>query len=184
MFALVGSPAAAQTCIDDVTGVSNVCTANDVQLSNLEVLNPPALCTIGEPISIDLVGEFISTAAERFDIGVFIALDGGDARSGDCHRDWLPPPLAPDLPACEGSCSISATACFKDADCPAGEACTGGYNPGTTSTDGGPYYDAECSEDPGDLCGDLEQGVPSYREILSVEVLCQDNNDDGLADVG
>ncbi|MDH3404385.1 MAG: hypothetical protein OEP45_12260, partial [Acidobacteriota bacterium] len=192
----------ANSCIDDVTERSNNCTANDVRIA-LVLNRTDAACELGTTIDLNLIAELEATAAERWDIGMFIALDGGTARTGLCRQRALPPPLAPDLPSCEGSCSVSGAVCVKDEDCPgfvpfpgAGETCTGGYNPGTVFLNpdgtialpfesGGPFYDGECSEDPADLCGDLEQGVTTFYEFPSpLTVPCRDLDGDGAVDIG
>jgi hypothetical protein len=189
--------ALAQTCVDDVTGVTNVCTANDVNLGLLVVIDEIDGCDFpGDTAQVKLQAQLNATSAERYDIGLFIALDGGDARTGSCYQDFLPPPLFPNnSPTCDGTCSISGTSCFKDADCPAGETCAGGYDPGSSGLGNGegPFYDAECLEDPGDLCGDLEQGVDTFFDLgfrdgvsgpVELTVPCIDNDGDGFVDVG
>ena len=50
---------------------------------------------------------------------------------------------------------------------------------------GGPFYDGECSEDPNDVCGDLEQGVITVYDFDTIfTVPCQDTDDDGAVDIG
>ncbi|TFH41409.1 MAG: hypothetical protein E4G94_07990, partial [ANME-2 cluster archaeon] len=164
--------AVALTCIDDVTGVNNVCTANDVGLGTFYRVGGPTDCLSGETIQVQLQAEMISTAADRYDIGLFIAEDGGNARTGTCYKDYLPPPLA-DLST---------------------------YDPGAAypASGGGPFYDAES-----DFCGDLTQGVSTFRDVgevtnspqpgsgpVWITVECQDlvdangdPNHDGTADV-
>ncbi|MBN1640071.1 MAG: hypothetical protein JXA09_02455, partial [Anaerolineae bacterium] len=141
------------TCIDDVTGRKNNCTANDVNLAIL-LNNQPASCTPGEMVELDLTALLNATSAERWDIGMFVAEDGGDARTGACYRDWLHP--------------VSADNSDYD---PIGGA--------------GPFYNAEVTEDPADLCGDLEQGIDTYYDLeFIVTVPCVDTDGDGLLDVG
>ena len=171
-------PAGAQTgtCIDDVTGRTNVCSAGDVQLSLL-ANEEGTTCVVGEPITLRLMARLIATSAERYDIGMFLALDGGDAASGSCQHDYLRPPLA-----AGGVCTVSGDDCRKDADCPSGETCTGGYYPGSASSAGGPFYDAEPEDEP-DECGDLEQGVNTYYRLAPVTVECVDSTGDGFLDI-
>ncbi len=171
-------PAGAQggTCIDDLTGRTNVCSANDVQLSYL-LNEQQTSCMSGEPVTLNLTARLIGTSAERYDIGMFLALDGGDAATGSCHHNYLPPPLA-----AGGTCTVSGDDCEKDADCPAGETCTGGYNPGSLGAPGGPFWDAEPDDAP-DECGDLEQGVDTYYRLSPVTVLCIDSDGDGFLDI-
>ncbi len=155
-------PAIAQedTCIDDVTGRTNNCTASDVRLGtfyNIESIT----CNPGDPVTLYLRAEALAGAKERYDIGMFVATDGGDARTGACYQDYLQPPLA-------GS---------------------GDYDPGGPfpAPPGGPFYNAELDEDPDDACGDLEQGVHTYHDLApdtGIVVPCIDTDGDGYLNVG
>jgi len=98
-------PAQAQTCIDDVTERTNVCTANDVHIS-LVLNETDVACEAGSTVDLSLTAVLEATASERWDIGMFVATDGGDARTGVCHQDFLPPPLS-----AGGTCSIDGLAC-------------------------------------------------------------------------
>ena len=149
---LAGVPAArGQTCIDDVTGRSNNCTANDVQVSQIDVLGVVDGCTSSaDTTTLHLRARLIATADQRYDIGMFFALDGGDAFSGACEQTYLPPPLAG----------------------------LGTYDP---TSGAGPYYDAEGG---GDLCGDVEQGVVTYRDLGLLTLPCLDTDGDGNVDLG
>ena len=169
-------PAVAQegSCIDDVTGIVNVCAADDVWLSYLRNAED-LVCTPGEPVTLNLEAWLLATSLERYDIGLFLALDGGTADTGSCQQYYLPPPLA-----LGGTCSVSGGACKKDADCPAGEVCAGGYDPESGS---GPFYDAE-PEDALDECGDLEPGVDTRYLLAPVVVPCIDSDGDGFLDIG
>ena len=123
---LASQPAVAQegSCIDDVTGRTNVCAAGDVQLIYLRN-DEDMTCMPGEPVTLNLEAWLLATSLERYDIGLFLALDGGAANTGSCQHYYLPPPLSSG-----GTCSVSGDDCKKDADCPVGETCTGGYSPG------------------------------------------------------
>ena len=200
------------SCMDDLTTCSVNCTANDVLLTVYNVFGtcdggtqvgqtcvagnsttcelgggtciPDVLsCIDGEMVTLNLQAEVISNAAERWDIGIFIALDGGDALTGDCAHNYLnSTPLEPGTTgSCTPSCSTSGGACFKDADCPAGETCDFGYDPNSGA---GPFYDGECAEDAVDSCGDLEQGVPTFLNLLPITILCQDADGNGFLDLG
>ena len=149
--------ALADTCMDDVSPLDGlVCTANDVRVSHYNVIDGPTSVIAGEPMTVTLQAELIAGASERYDIGFFVALDGGDALNGSCFREFLLPPLCPrnDSPTCI-------------------------YDPMN-----GPFYNAEFDEDINDTCGDLEQGVANYRNLTPITIIAQDSDGDGIADVG
>jgi hypothetical protein len=178
--ALASQPAIAQEpgCIDDLTDRENVCAANDIEISTLYSAQPGS-CFPGDMVTLNLIARLVATSLERYDIGIFLALDGGNADTGLCHHGYLPPPLA-----AGGTCSGSGDDCNKDADCPLGQTCTGGYYPGSLELPGGPFYDGEPDDAP-DECGDLEQGVETYYHYLtSVAVECVDSDGDGYLDIG
>ncbi|HNS50522.1 MAG TPA: hypothetical protein PKO09_05000 [Anaerolineae bacterium] len=179
VIALLVSPptglAQGGTCIDDVTGRTNTCTANDVRISELRN-SENVSCEAGSDVELNLRARLVATANERYDLGTFVALDGGDARTGTCQQDYLPPPLS-----AGGTCSGSGQVCHWDGDCPAGEACTGGYDP---LSGAGPFFNAEAAEDENDLCGDIEQAVETFYDLVTVTVPCQDMNGDGYLDIG
>jgi hypothetical protein len=99
---LASQPAVAQqgSCIDDVTGRTNVCSEGDVWLSRVRNAEDIA-CTPGEPVTLNLEAWLLATSLERYDIGIFLALDGGAADTGSCQHYYLPPPLASG-----GTCSV------------------------------------------------------------------------------
>ena len=83
-------------CVEDrfaakIGGSGVVCTANDVSLSSYTRISGPTSCLPGEQISVVLKGQFGGTASERYDIGIFVATDGGNALApgGVCYNDFL-----------------------------------------------------------------------------------------------
>lgn len=157
-------------CIEDAAGRALQCTANDVEISRYILVEGPDECQLGETIKVKLQAELRANAQDRYDIGLYIAQDGGNARRGSCYRDFLAPPLA-----------------------------STGYDPGTlfaqptagdppAYTGGGPFLTSE--EEP-DTCGDIAQGVLTYRDVgellvdgayadtgpIEIEIECQDNVD-------
>ncbi len=153
LTALVGSVAVgrAQTCVDDLTGRLDVCTANDVQFSQIDVLSIIDGCTsTADTATVLLRARLIAGAAQRYDIGMFFATDGGNAKSGSCFHEYLPPPLlGPGL-----------------------------YSP----TSGvGPYAQLEPTAD---QCGDIEQGVETWRDLGQLIIPCTDVDQDGKVDIG
>ena len=73
-------------CIEDRALRKLQCTANDVRISRAEA-SQPAECVEGEDVTFNLLATFLSSANQRYDVGAFIATDGGAARSGEC-RIW------------------------------------------------------------------------------------------------
>src|SRR5262249_35588996 len=118
-------------------------------------------CTSGQPVSVPIRATIVSGAATRFDIGFFIAEDGGDAKGnpstiphgGTCLRDFLHP--------------VSAT------------------NGDLQLTDGdGPYFNAEIGASPPDACGDIRQSDGNnVYDFATITLQCQDTNADGFLDV-
>ena len=96
---LVAAPwASAQTCVDDLTSRANNCTANDVTIASLAVRPGGVIdgCAfVGDTATVNVQATLVAGAADRYDLGIFIALDGGTARTGSCLHEWLPPPLQP-----------------------------------------------------------------------------------------
>ena len=154
-----GGKAYAQTpnCMQDKVTFGLQCTANDVRIASYELIGGAQACVEGEMITVSLRAHVECGAQERYDIGLFVATDGGNALTGQCWQDYLPPPLQPTPPGC-----------------------TGGAPLGTSP----PYYNAECTEDPADTCGDLIQGSLKDRDLITLTIPCSDSNDDNIADVG
>jgi uncharacterized repeat protein (TIGR01451 family) len=68
----------ANQCAGDRFGSNLVCTANDVQITEMTVTNGPASCTGGELISLDLALTVNFGSPNRYDVGIFLANDGLD----------------------------------------------------------------------------------------------------------
>ena len=72
-------------------GNGKLCTANDFNITGV-VVNGPDECTIGETISIDLLVGLTSTANQRYDVGLFVADNGGEVIGGpSCSFTSLTP---------------------------------------------------------------------------------------------
>lgn len=99
MFANMQYAVAQEPCLNDVADFNNaVCTANDVRVSKINVIDGPVSCDEGLPVTIStLEAEVLGGAKKRYDIGIYLATDGGDAKasvSGNndgCRRDILNP---------------------------------------------------------------------------------------------
>jgi len=87
-----GQTLTSQNCFGNLS-----CTANDVnsvQISSLVVNDP---CEFpGDTATISFVAQFDLTAQNRYDLGVWIAQDGGDAMTGTCSVSDFP--ISPDPP--------------------------------------------------------------------------------------
>ncbi|MCI0390875.1 MAG: hypothetical protein MOB07_19185, partial [Acidobacteria bacterium] len=136
------------------------CTANDVSLSAYTLVSGPTSCLPGDTIQVVLKGQFGGTANERYDIGVFIATDGGNARDtgGVCYNDFL---------------HFASTSNNTDLNLSGGS---------------GPFYNAEYSSSSpnfANTCGDVKQtNGTTFLTTQTVSIKCQDSNNDGTADVG
>ncbi|MEZ5525143.1 MAG: hypothetical protein R3E62_09335 [Pseudomonadales bacterium] len=99
LFANMQPAVAGEPCLNDLAGFNNAtCTANDVRISRINVLDGPTQCEEGKLVTIDsLEAEVLGGAKQRYDIGMYLALDGGDAKSSvsgandGCRRDILNP---------------------------------------------------------------------------------------------
>ena len=169
MFAFVSSiltamprPAAAQgetgnVCVRDYQGGA-VCTANDVRIEALTVVSVIEDCASGTLGETEIVFETLISSAgspDRYDIGFFLALDGGSARDGDsCYHDYLEPPL-----------TTTPTYGDKNSDM-------------VDDITDGPWWD-----DDGDTCGDIETNTQLFKTLPALRFACIDTNGDGSADV-
>ena len=58
------------------------------------MISGPVSCVAGASIQVQLQAHTVATANQRYDVGYFIALNGNDARTGDCYHDYLSAPLS------------------------------------------------------------------------------------------
>ena len=163
LFALATYPLAAgaqQTgnyCIQDFVAGAN-CVANDVRIEALTVVTVLESCTEGTYGEAEIIFEALVSAEgspNRYDVGLFIALDGGSALSGDdCFHDYLPPPLDPFPPY-------------------------GDHNgDGIFDLNGPPWWDGD-----EDDCGDLGANTQVFKTLVALRVQCIDRTGDGIVDV-
>ena len=146
--------------VEDVDGTNAVplnCTANDVRLF-LTVIGGGALpvCEAGSIIpSVDMEARVVANAADRWDIGIWIAADGGTALRN----------VNPSTPGCRHwSLVPTNTTATPDGD----------------STRVSPFYNED-----GDSCGDLEQGITNIlTPVTLTNLVCSDSDHDGFLDVG
>ena len=97
-LALPGRAVAQLNCVNDLTGSTNQCTANDVSITSLQV-GPGGVidgCTSTlDTATVYLRATVVAASPTRYDIGLFMALDGGNALTGTCLHDFLGPALSP-----------------------------------------------------------------------------------------
>lgn len=135
-----------------------VCTANDVRIEELTPVNIIETCSEGTPGEAEVVFEALVSAdgsPDRYDIGLFVALDGGSARDGDsCLHDYLDPPL-------------TANPTYGD------------YNvDGVDDILDGPWL-----ENDGDMCGDIGTNTQVIKTLQQIRFACEDQDQDGFADI-
>jgi hypothetical protein len=145
-------------CVHDFRSGA-VCTANDVRIEELTVVSIEESCTEGVYGEAEVVFEALVSAEgspDRYDIGIFIALDGDSALSGDnCYHDYLPPPITP-------------TPTYADSNLD-----------GIQDLTGNPWWDGDA-----DSCGDLESNTQVFKILQAARVECVDGQVlDGLVDV-
>ena len=163
------------------------CVANDVSLAIYEVVEGPPTCLEGETIEVSLKGDFMVTASERQDVGVFISEDGGDPNTtgGVCYSDFLHP-VSADNTDLELTLGLGPF-----------------YNDEISTTFGrcdGAAIETECSDNADcagigtntcvivdDACGDIRSidGPTTFITGTSekIKIICQDSDGDFLADV-
>lgn len=154
-------PAAAQAqdtamCIPKASiGQGSICEANDVRIGSLRTLQVLEPCTFaGDTAKVYLRAELISGADARYDIGMFINLDGGSAVDGSqkCARAYLSP-------------------------------ITTNPSPTDLSNGEGPFRNLEPNI-PADKCGDIQKNDTNFYNLNDavIEIVCKDNNNDGIVD--
>ena len=78
-------------CVDDYQSGS-VCTANDVVIANISPSIEEACMAIGDTATVQFTVKLLANATTRYDIGLFVATDGGSAQTGNsCYHDFLQP---------------------------------------------------------------------------------------------
>lgn len=139
-----------------------VCTANDVRIKELRIVEVVKACNVAPDVGfLDVIFEALVSSEgspDRYDIGLFLALDGGSALSGDsCYHDHLPPPI-----------TTSPVYGDKNGD-------------GVQDIDNGPWWNGEPND--ADTCGDLETNSQVYRLTQQIRIACTDIDQNGAADI-
>ncbi len=139
------------------------CTANDVRFEEFIQVSVIEDCPSGTPGFATILFQVRVSAdgsPSRFDIGMFIATDGGSALSGDsCLHDYLDPPLT-DAPV------------YGDVN-----------GNGVPDIVDGPWWDDEA--DASDVCGDMETNTEVLKTLVPITIACVDNTvpPDGIVDI-
>lgn len=188
MVLALGGPAraGAQSCLEDFGPVSNYgCAASDVDLTLVGVGIIQDGCTdpADDAVAIDLRIRIESTTGTtRYDLGLWIALDGGNARTGTCLRETSGPPS-----------SVTGSSSCTDVDLTCGDGPffndDGDLCPDLHPVMAGPDCGQEDDPlDPGDdlTCGPVDSVPDShvYDFPTPVQIPCTDTDGNGLADVG
>lgn len=78
-------------CMGDAAAMKLNCTSNDVGVAATSDLRIVKGCNFpGDTALVSFVAEYALTAQDRYDLGVWIAEDGGDAKTGKCSVSSLP----------------------------------------------------------------------------------------------
>ena len=90
--AVVPQERAVLNCLDDISPLNVNCVANDISSTVVitQLVGPP-VCARGFEIQVGLELTITTTATTRYDVGVWIAQDGGDALTGCCNAFALQP---------------------------------------------------------------------------------------------
>jgi hypothetical protein len=166
---LAAAPASAQSgeqgsvCVHDYTP-GLICDSPDVTIEALVLSNVVEDCGVDATAQVVLDVVLTSAVTSRYDLGIFLSLDGGSALSGGlCYHDYLPPP-------------ISTSPTYGDF-----------YPNGVPDIRNGPWADLEPFAQPEDTCGDLPGGTEVIKSLKSVstplQIPCTDTDQDGTVDV-
>jgi len=144
-------------CVRDFSaGVT--CSGQDVRIMDITPVAILEDCPTGDPATAQASLKLrIAASLSRYDIGLFLSLNGNSALSGtQCLHDYLEPPLV-----------TSPT--YTDSD--------GNGRPDLS----GPWWNAEPFE-PADDCGDIASGTDDLK-TLTFRFACVDTNGNGIVDI-
>ena len=80
-----------QICMETAAGTGLTCTANDVRVAGTSSLIIVDGCEFpGDTATLSFVAQFELGAQDRYDVGVWIAQDGGNALTGSCSVSNFP----------------------------------------------------------------------------------------------
>jgi len=112
---------AASACMQDQAGTSLGCTSGDVKVASFDLLSVVDGCTgPSDTATVNLRANLLVGANTRYDIGFYLALDGGDGKTGSCYKEWLDPVKSPQGTDPTGAEISSGLGPFLNSD---GDAC-------------------------------------------------------------
>ena len=170
VLALVPFGASAQetgnVCVLDFQQPAN-CTANDVRIEEFIPLDVIEDCLSGVEGEAEMLFQVVVQAADqqsgspdRYDLGVFISLDEGNAIDGDlCFHDYFPPPLNDDPQPGD----------YGDDN--------GDFVPDIVD---GPWPDIDAGSE--DTCGDIVTSTQNIKTLQTIRFACVDRPEDGNMD--
>lgn len=154
-------------CMQDLAGFDLTCTANDVQIAsaeNIEILdtlsNPedPGCAYLGDTVTFRATFKTVVTAKERYDIGLYFAIDG------DPNGDGAISAFDANGVSTGDGCSVSTVDYLGD------------------MADGRPYLDLDgIDDDTGlqDTCGDINKASNPLLPVIELTTVCVDPDGDG-----
>ena len=144
-------------CVQDLQPGAT-CLANDVHIDRLEVVSINEACGTGVPGEAEVVLRALVSAVgspSRYDIGIFLALDGASVLAGDlCFHSALPGLL-------------TKTPVYGDFN-----------SDGYPDLSGGILWDGD-----GDSCPDIEAGTQVFVTLPPLRIKCADIDSDGIVDL-
>jgi hypothetical protein len=142
-------------CLRDAAGFDNpnICRANDVRIIEFSMESSLESCVAGDTIDVTLRVKLRPGASTRYDIGLYIAEDGGNAMDRDavCYRDYL-------QPVSDDNLDLNLV---------------DGY---------GPFFNGEIGASAADFCGDIERRQDAVYVMSPVRITCTDGDGDGYLD--
>jgi hypothetical protein len=134
-----------------------ICATKDVYLEAIKLRSPPMTCKLDESITISFDGSIRMMKARKFDVGFYVATDGGDALTGTCAVTGL-----------------QSSKTYKVVD-----------KAGSKNVVGSVFWKTDGAD--GDECGDVFPTVDASSIDMPVAVdltvPCKDDNEDGILDV-
>lgn len=103
--AFAAAPYPVTMCPADRLATDLNCTANDVEVASVDVLNGVTTCVAGDPVSLHLQANIHANSQRRYNVGIFMAQDGktglltsANGGSAVCSTFGLPIQTSPPSP--------------------------------------------------------------------------------------